>query len=103
VKAPSRGDFDAILRRLDILLAETVELRQRISNALRANRERPFWPDRRRSALNRTIFSAALLRAAALHLSSATCVPSAREDVRSSCALLQRVMGIWGSMWRPVT
>ena len=46
--------------------------------------------------------SVALLLAAALHLSSETCLPSAREAVRFSCALLQRLMGIWGSIWRPV-
>lgn len=43
------GQFDALMRRLDDLLAEAVRLRHQIGDAMRRDRQQPFWPDRRRT------------------------------------------------------
>jgi hypothetical protein len=51
VKAPPKNDFDALLRHLDTLLAEAIALRERVTAAMARDREAPFWPDRRRQAL----------------------------------------------------
>ena len=43
------GHLHTLIRRLDELLAEAVCLRTEIASAMRRRRERPFWPDRRRT------------------------------------------------------
>lgn len=44
----NEGQFAALMRRFDELIAEAGRLSQEIADAMRRDREEPFWPDRRR-------------------------------------------------------